>query len=141
MTPPSPDTLAACRGIDWADAQPAGCRQAAGITAREGLQLAHTPEALDAWGTTLRTRFKGQPVAVCLALDKGPLGSAWAQVYYQQQREQGKAHQAAVRALALQWLRRLYRCWQERPSYDEATYLQALTRRGASLSHNLAKAS
>jgi len=67
--------------------------------------------------------------------------SCWAQVYYQPQREKGQAHQAAVRALALQWIRILYRCWQERTPYEEATYLQALTRRGSSLSHNLAKAS
>jgi transposase len=31
--------------------------------------------------------------------------SCWAQAYYQQQRDKGKAHQAAVRALAFKWLR------------------------------------
>ena len=67
--------------------------------------------------------------------------SFWAQVYYQQQRDKGKAHQAAVRALAFQWIRILYRCWQERLPYDESTYLQALHRRGSSLIQNLAKAS
>jgi transposase len=67
--------------------------------------------------------------------------SFWAQVYYQQQRDKGKAHQAAVRALAFTWIRILSRCWQERTPYDEAIYLQALHRRGASLSQTLAKAS
>jgi transposase len=67
--------------------------------------------------------------------------SFWAQVYYQQQRDKGKAHQVAVRALAFKWIRILYRCWQERTPYDEAIYLQALHRRGASLSQTLAKAS
>ena len=67
--------------------------------------------------------------------------SFWAQVYYQQQRDKGKTHQAAVRALAFKWIRILYRCWQERTPYDEAIYLQALHRRGASLSQTLAKAS
>jgi transposase len=67
--------------------------------------------------------------------------SCWAQVYYQQQREKGKAHQAAVRALAFTWIRMLYRCWQERTPYEEAVYLQALHHRGSSLIHNLAKAS
>jgi transposase len=67
--------------------------------------------------------------------------SFWAQVYYQQQREKGKAHQAAVRALAFKWLRILYRCWQERTPYDEAIYLQALKRRNAPLLHNLANLS
>jgi len=65
--------------------------------------------------------------------------SFWAQCYYQQQRDQGKAHQAAVRALAFKWMRILYRCWQDHTLYDESTYLQALTQRGASLMHNLAK--
>src|SRR5919197_625262 len=349
MTPTSHDTFAAFVGIDWADAKHDGCLQAAGSAKRECFQLEHTPEAIDAWVTTLRTRFNGQPIAVCLELDKGPLVSAlrkydflvlfpinpltlaryreaftpsrakdapifcdfltrwptlkavqlarrstlesffrdhhvrspeviarrlqairaalplttdegviapnvllvqalvaqlrvtlqaiadfataiaqraqshpdfplfqtlpgagpvfasrllvafgeqrerypsatalqkyagiapvtersgkqawvhwrlqcpkflrqsflewaaesirhsfWAQVYYQQQREKGKTHQAAVRALAFKWIRILYRCWQERTPYEESTYLQALTRRGSSLIHNLAKAS
>jgi transposase len=76
MTPPSHETFAAFIGIDWADATHAGCLQAAGTAKREGFQLEHTPEAIDAWLTTRRTRFHGQPVAVCLALDKGPLVSA-----------------------------------------------------------------
>jgi transposase len=67
--------------------------------------------------------------------------SFWAQISYQQQRAKGKAHQAAVRALAFTWIRILSRCWQERTPYDEAIYLQALHRRGASLSQTLAKAS
>jgi len=67
--------------------------------------------------------------------------SFWAQLYYQQQRDKGKAHQAAVRALAFTWIRLLSRCWQERTPYDEATSLQALTRRGSSLLQNLAKVS
>jgi hypothetical protein len=40
----------------------------------------------------------------------------------------------------LQWIRLLSRCWQERTPYDASTSLQALTRRGASLRHPLAKA-
>src|SRR6266566_5328327 len=76
MTPTSHDTFAAFVGIDWADATHAICLQAAGTATREGFQLEHTPEAIDAWVTTLRTRFNGQPVAVCLELDKGPLVSA-----------------------------------------------------------------
>jgi transposase len=65
--------------------------------------------------------------------------SFWAQVYYQQQRDKGKAHQAAVRALAFKWIRILFRCWQERTPYNESAYLQALNSRGSSLIHNLAK--
>jgi transposase len=40
------------------------------------LVLEHRPEAIDAWGQTLRTRVNGQPVAVCLELNQGPLVSA-----------------------------------------------------------------
>jgi Transposase len=73
MTPPSHDTFAAFVGLDWADANHDGCLQAAGSAKRECFQLEHTPEAIDAWVTTLRPRFHGQPVAICLALTKGPL--------------------------------------------------------------------
>jgi Transposase IS116/IS110/IS902 family len=63
----------------------------------------------------------------------------WAQVSDQQQRAQGKTPPAAVRALALPWSRILERCWQEHTPYDESTSLQALSRRGSSLLHHLAK--
>ena len=76
MTQTSHDTFAAFVGLDWADAQHDGCLQGAGSAQREYFQLAHTPEAIDAWVTTLRTRFDGQPVALCLELTKGPLVSA-----------------------------------------------------------------
>ena len=67
--------------------------------------------------------------------------SCWARVYSQQQRDKGKAHQAAVRTLACTWIRILSRCWQARSPYDESTYLNALNRRGSSLIQHLAKAS
>jgi transposase len=67
--------------------------------------------------------------------------SFWAQVYYQQQRDKGKSHQAAVRALAFKWIRILFRCWQERTPYNESVYLNALNRRGSSLIQNLAQGS
>jgi transposase len=73
MTQSAPDTFAAFVGIDWADAKHDVCLQAAGSTKRECFQIEHTPEAIDAWVTTLRTRFNGHPVAVCLELNKGPL--------------------------------------------------------------------
>src|SRR2546428_4778594 len=77
MTQSAPDTFAAFVGIDWADATHDGCLQAAGSATRACCQLAHTPEAIDAWVTTLRTRCNGQPVAVCLELKKVPLVFAW----------------------------------------------------------------
>ena len=40
------------------------------------MTLEHRPAAIDAWVCTLHTRFNGQPVAVCLELNKGPIVSA-----------------------------------------------------------------
>jgi transposase len=57
----------------------------------------------------------------------------WAEAYYRQQRSKGSSHQAALRALAFKWIRIVYRCWQTRTPYDEATYLTALKRRGSPL--------
>jgi transposase len=63
--------------------------------------------------------------------------SCWACTYYQQQRAKGTSHQAAVRALAFQWIRILFRCWQDRTPYHESVYLNVLTHRGSPLLHNL----
>jgi transposase len=57
----------------------------------------------------------------------------WARAYYQQQRERGQRHQAAVRALAYKWIRILFRCWKNRVPYDETLYLSSLERHGSSL--------
>jgi len=59
--------------------------------------------------------------------------SIWAAAFYRQQREKGKGHHAAIRALAFKWLRILYRCWQDCKPYDEATYLIALRERKSPL--------
>jgi transposase len=76
MTHGAHEAFAAFVGIDWADAKHDVCLQTAASTKRECFQLEHTPEAIDAWVTTLRTRFNGQPVAICLERNKGPLVSA-----------------------------------------------------------------
>src|SRR5205809_3597103 len=73
MTHVSHEAFAAFVVIDWADSKHDVCLQAAGSAKRACCQLDHTPEAIDAWVITLRTRFNGQPVAVCLELNKGPL--------------------------------------------------------------------
>ena len=59
--------------------------------------------------------------------------SAWARAYYEQQRERGNSHHAAIRALAFKWIRIIYRCWQERTAYDEARYIQSLWARHSPL--------
>ena len=59
--------------------------------------------------------------------------SYWAAAYYHQQRQKGKSHAMAVRALAFKWIRILYHCWKTHVPYDEAVYLKALQRRGSAL--------
>jgi transposase len=59
--------------------------------------------------------------------------SFWARAYYEQQRERGKDHQAAARALAYKWVRVIFRCWQTRAPYDEVKYLESLRRKGSPL--------
>jgi len=63
--------------------------------------------------------------------------SVWARAFYQLQRERGKEHHAAVRALAFKWIRILWRCWQDRTPYEEARYIQALRQRGSALVERL----
>jgi transposase len=63
--------------------------------------------------------------------------SAWARAYYELQRERGKSHHAAIRALAFKWIRIIYRCWKERTVYDEARYIQALWARRSPLVQRL----
>jgi len=65
------------------------------------------------------------------------LKSPWAKAYYEQMRERGLWHQAAVRALAFKWIRILYRCWKSHTPYVEARYQQALRRRGSPLARTL----
>ena len=76
MKPMSQEEFAAFVGLDWADATHDVCVQATGTERRAFLILAHRPEAIAAWGHTLRTRCNGQPGAVCLELPKGPIVSA-----------------------------------------------------------------
>src|SRR5918992_95386 len=76
MTRLPTDEFAACVGIDWADAKHDVCLQAAGSQTREFSILEHQPDTIDAGVSTLRTRFKGQPIAICLELNKGPIVSA-----------------------------------------------------------------
>ena len=66
--------------------------------------------------------------------------SEWAKGYYQLQRDRGKTHQAAVRALAYKWIRIIFRCWKDQKPYDEALYLNSQRRRGASVGTQLAAA-
>jgi transposase len=55
----------------------------------------------------------------------------WAQACYQTQRDRGKGHHAAVRAVAFKWIRILFACWKQRIPYDPDRYLKALQNRGS----------
>jgi transposase len=76
MTRLPTDEFAAFIGLDWADAKHDVCLQAAGSQKREFSVLEHQPDTIAAWVSTVRTRFQGQPIAICLELNKGPIVSA-----------------------------------------------------------------
>jgi transposase len=63
--------------------------------------------------------------------------SDWARAYYHQQRQRGKSHHAAVRALAFKWIRIIFRCWKTRTPYDEAIYCKSLKTRRSPLADEL----
>lgn len=62
----------ACVGMDWSDKKHDFCLQGAGSPQREFGVVAHRPEAIEQWASTLHQRFGG-PIAVCLEIAKGPL--------------------------------------------------------------------
>jgi len=57
----------------------------------------------------------------------------WAKAYYELQRQRGKSHNAAVRALAYKWIRILFRCWKDRQPYQDEVYTKSLIKHGSSL--------
>lgn len=69
-------SFAAFVGLDWADKKHDVCLRESGSERLERNVLVHEPSALDAWAQSLRQRFGGQRVAVCLELTRGPIVSA-----------------------------------------------------------------
>lgn len=57
--------------------------------------------------------------------------SLWARAYYAMQRQKGKSHPKAVRALSFKWIRIIFRLWKNNQTYSEAKYLAALQRTGS----------
>jgi transposase len=74
-TPTYIDEFAAFIGIDGAEAKHDICMQGTDSAPREFSVLERRSDTLDAWVSTLRTRFPGQPIAICLGLNKGPIVS------------------------------------------------------------------
>jgi transposase len=73
MKPKADTEFAAYIGIDWADAKHDICLQPANVDKREFDVLTHRPDAIEQWACSLRQRFQGRSVAVCLEIAKGPL--------------------------------------------------------------------
>ncbi|MEO0414461.1 MAG: IS110 family transposase, partial [Verrucomicrobiota bacterium] len=59
--------------------------------------------------------------------------SIWAKAFFQQQKAKGVSHYSALRALAYKWIRIIWRCWQDRNTYCEETYIKALRSTGSPL--------
>lgn len=105
-----------------------------------------SPEALQCYaGTAPVTRQSGKSHWVCIRLacnkvlratvhlwaDLSRQYCAWAQAYYQQKREQGKKHAAALRCLGQRWLKILWTLWQRRESYNETLHTQNQVKHGS----------
>jgi transposase len=55
----------------------------------------------------------------------------WAQAYYQHKRQQGMKHAAALRCLALRWLKILWKMWTDRTAYDGDRHLRDQLKHGS----------
>ena len=76
MTDLATDEFAAFIGLDWADTKHDICLQVAGSDKRDYQVLKHRPEDIEAWSIDLLNRFQGQPIAIALELNKGPIVEA-----------------------------------------------------------------
>ena len=56
---------------------------------------------------------------------------AWAQAYYQAQREKGKSHACALRCLGQRWLKILWKMWQTGQPYDETLHARNQQKHGS----------
>lgn len=65
---------------------------------------------------------------------------AWAKALYRHYRASGKKHHAAIRALAFQWIRIIFKMWQTHTCYDDARYQHQLQLKNPDLAKNLASA-
>ena len=65
--------FAALVGIDWADKKHDLCLIDSATGKRQAAVLPHSPQRIEQWVTSLRARYGGQSVAVCLEQSRGPL--------------------------------------------------------------------
>jgi transposase len=71
--PAAADEFAAFVAIDWGNSEHHWVLQAAGGQKREHGKLAHTPEAIEEWASSLARRFGERAVAVALEQSRGAL--------------------------------------------------------------------
>jgi hypothetical protein len=83
-------------------------------------------------------RRLSRPIFVCQTFHEFAQQSthrcSWADQFYRRQRQRGKSHHSAIRALAFKWIRIIYACWKANKPYDESFYVQALEKRNFSVS-------
>jgi len=83
-------------------------------------------------------RRLARPIFVCQTFHEFAQQSthrcSWAEQFYRRQRQRGKSHHSAIRALAFKWIRIIYACWKANKPYDESFYVQALEKRNFSVS-------
>jgi transposase len=53
----------------------------------------------------------------------------WSRAYYRLQKSRGMKHHAALRKLAMRWIRILFRVWKNRTAYDPAAYMATIKRK------------
>lgn len=63
--------------------------------------------------------------------DRSRVKAPWADAYYHHKREQGMNHAAAVRCLAMRWLKILWKMWNERVAYDGDRHLKDQIKHGS----------
>jgi transposase len=83
-------------------------------------------------------RRLARPIFVCQTFHEFAQQSthrcSWADQFYRRQRQRGKSHHSAIRALAFKWIRIIYACWKANKPYDESFYVQTLEKRNFSVS-------
>ena len=55
----------------------------------------------------------------------------WADAYYWHKLEQGMSHAAALRCLAMRWLKIIWKMWIERKAYDGERHLRDQVKHGS----------
>lgn len=65
--------FAAYIGLDWSDQKHDLCLVNPATGEQESSVIKQTPEAIDEWARGLRTRFRGERIALCLEQSRGPL--------------------------------------------------------------------